>query len=214
MGGAGAVRLAVGGAVAVRRPARRRALAWLGEVLLVVPAVWLYRAVLTPLGHAIAWPARGIGAGFARLFTGVTAVVTGSRRCRALFGRVYVRLLAPVGRSVAWLLRGVGLVLAASGSGVHRLAWLARYLLVVPPCGSTPGCSRPSAGRSPAGRGARAVVRMIFWASVRALLDRRVLLVLPALAVWRWVLVPVGRVLAVVAREVGEALGHAWRVAG
>ncbi|MGW0082916.1 hypothetical protein ACWDUZ_14835, partial [Streptomyces sp. NPDC003393] len=36
----------------------------------------------------------------------------------------------------------------------------------------------------------------------------------PALALWRWVLAPVGRALAVVAREIGEALGHAWRVAG
>ncbi|MFJ6560874.1 hypothetical protein ACIQMV_13495, partial [Streptomyces sp. NPDC091412] len=61
----------------------------------------------------------------------------------------------------------------------------------------------------------------------------RVLLVLPALALWRWVLtpagrglawcgrglwrwvlVPVGRALAVVGREVADALGHAWRVAG
>jgi hypothetical protein len=42
----------------------------------------------------------------------------------------------------------------------------------------------------------------------------RVLLVLPALAVWRWVLTPVGRVLAVVGREVWDALGHVWRIAG
>lgn len=42
----------------------------------------------------------------------------------------------------------------------------------------------------------------------------RVLLVLPALALWRWVLVPIGRFLAVVGREIGGALGHAWRVAG
>lgn len=42
----------------------------------------------------------------------------------------------------------------------------------------------------------------------------RILVVLPALALWRWVLAPVGRFLAVLAREVGEALGHAWRIAG
>ena len=47
----------------------------------------------------------------------------------------------------------------------------------------------------------------IYWTS-------RVLLVLPALAVWRWVLTPVGRMLAVVGREIRDALGHAWRVAG
>ncbi|MFD3497580.1 hypothetical protein ACFWWR_05085, partial [Streptomyces sp. NPDC058678] len=42
----------------------------------------------------------------------------------------------------------------------------------------------------------------------------RVLFVLPVLALWRWILVPVGRVLAVVGREIGVALGHAWRIAG
>jgi hypothetical protein len=42
----------------------------------------------------------------------------------------------------------------------------------------------------------------------------RVLLVLPAAALWRRVLAPAVRVLAVVAREAGDALGHAWRVAG
>ncbi|MEU7408525.1 hypothetical protein AB0B40_04200, partial [Streptomyces sp. NPDC042638] len=35
-----------------------------------------------------------------------------------------------------------------------------------------------------------------------------------ALALWRWVLAPAGRFLAHLAREVGEALGHAWRIAG
>lgn len=42
----------------------------------------------------------------------------------------------------------------------------------------------------------------------------RILLVLPALAVWCWFLAPAGRALGVLAREAGAALGHAWRVAG
>ena len=42
----------------------------------------------------------------------------------------------------------------------------------------------------------------------------RILLVLPALALWRWILAPVGRVLAVIGREIGTPSGHAWRVAG
>jgi hypothetical protein len=42
----------------------------------------------------------------------------------------------------------------------------------------------------------------------------RWIFVVPAVALWRWVLAPIGRGIAVVAREIGEALGHAWRVAG
>ena len=37
-------------------------IAWLGRMLLVVPAVWLYASVLTPIGHGIAW----LGAGHRR----------------------------------------------------------------------------------------------------------------------------------------------------
>ncbi|PZH12155.1 hypothetical protein C1I97_12795, partial [Streptomyces sp. NTH33] len=57
------------------------------------------------------------------------------------------------------------------------------------------------------GRVAAGVGAVLYWTG-------RVLFVLPALALWRWVLVPLGRVLAVVGREVADAFGHAWRVAG
>ncbi|EGX55181.1 integral membrane protein, partial [Streptomyces zinciresistens K42] len=40
------------------------------------------------------------------------------------------------------------------------------------------------------------------------------MLVLPALGLYRWVPAPAGRVLAVVGGEAGDALGHAWRIAG
>jgi hypothetical protein len=173
-----------------------QALGWLGNILLVVPLVWLYRFVLTPLGHGLAWVARGIGAGLAW---------------------VYARLLTPVGHAFLWVLRGVGAVLAAAGIGVYTaVAWLARYLVVVPalwvyewiltPVGHViVWCAK--------GLGWIASVIVIgigaalYWTA-------RILLVMPALALWRWVLAPVGRVLAVVGREVWDALGHAWRVAG
>ena len=173
-----------------------RALGWLGNVLVVVPLVWLYRSVLTPLGHGIAWIARGIGAGLAWMYT---------------------RLLTPVGHAFLWVLRGVGAVLAAVGLGVYTaLAWLARYLFVVPatwvyawiltPVGhAVVWCAKGVAWL------ARVIVTGIgtalYWIA-------RILLVLPALAVWRWILTPVGRLLAVVGREIRDALGHAWRVAG
>jgi hypothetical protein len=195
-----------------------RALALLGQMLLVVPAVWLYRTVLTPLGHAVAWAARGIGAGFALLFTGVAAVVTWiAGGVVTLLDRVYVRLLTPVGRAVSRLLKGIGLVLAAIGVGAYTVvAWLARYLLVVPALWFHAWVLTP-VGRGIAllAGGFVWIVRTVFVGIGAALhWTARVLLVLPALAVWRWVLVPVGRALAVVAGEIGEALGHAWRVAG
>nr|WP_234384591.1 hypothetical protein [Streptomyces sp. MMG1121] len=101
-----------------------------GRVLVVVPAVFLYRYVLTTVGRPLARPARHL------------VVVPAQWLC--------TWVLAPVAGAVGVALYGV----------------------------------------------------------------LRVLFVLPALALRRWVLVPVGRVLAVVAREVGEALGHAWRIAG
>ncbi|MGW1026238.1 hypothetical protein ACWD4J_21525 [Streptomyces sp. NPDC002577] len=162
-----------------------KGLARLGNVLIVVPAVWCYRRVLTPVGHGLAWLARGVGAGLAW---------------------VYARLLTPVGHAVARLLKGVGSVLAALGLGGYAaVAWLVRYLVVVPALWLYRWVL------TPVGHGIAWAVRIagtgVHW-------TLRVLLVLPALALWRWVLAPFGRVLAVVAREVGDALAHAWRVAG
>ncbi|MFF7307487.1 hypothetical protein [Streptomyces sp. NPDC008137] len=173
-----------------------KALGWLGNVLLVVPVVWTYRYVLTPAGHGIAWLARGAG---------------------AAFGWVYAHLLTPAGHAVTWVLKGLGAVLAAIGIGVWTaLAWLAKYLLVVPGVWLWTWVLAP-VGRAIAwcGRGLVWLVSMIV-AGIGAGLYwiTRILLVLPGLALWRWVLAPVGRVLAVIGREVWDALGHAWRVAG
>ncbi|WP_329287845.1 hypothetical protein [Streptomyces sp. NBC_01455] len=195
-----------------------RTLGRLGYVLLVVPAAWLYGRVLTPLGHAIAWTARGACAALAWLSRGVLGGL--GRLLRGIgtgLGRVYACLLAPAGRALARLLKGVGIGLAAAGLGVYEaVAWLTRYLIVVPARWFYEWLLAP-VGRAVAwtARGLGRLVRMIFSGIGTGLYwTLRVLLVLPALAVWRWVLVPVGRVLAVVGREIVEALGHAWRVAG
>ncbi|MFD6028588.1 hypothetical protein [Streptomyces griseoluteus] len=190
------------------------ALRWLGHVLVVAPLGWLHARLLTPLGHALRWAAR----------------------------RVVTHLLAPVGRGLAWLARGAGALLAAVGLGVFTgAAWLVRYLLVVPArwlhvhvLGPVGQALLWVAGALVAGAGAvlgwtarvvsllRPVGRALLWVAGALVAGAgtvlgwtaRVVFVLPALALWRWVLAPVGRVLAVVAREVADALGHAWRVAG
>ncbi|GGY18918.1 hypothetical protein [Streptomyces djakartensis] len=173
-----------------------KALGWLGGVLVVLPVVWLHRYVLTPLGQAIAWAAGGAA---------------------AAFGWGYRWVLTPIGHAAMWVLKGFGALLAALGVGVYTaMAWLVRYLLVVP------------AGwlytwvLAPAGRAIAWCAKGLLWlvsaivTGIGTALHRtgRILLVLPALAVWRWVLNPVARVLAVIGREVWDALGHAWRVAG
>ncbi|MEU1180419.1 hypothetical protein ABZ464_22700 [Streptomyces sp. NPDC005820] len=163
-----------------------QALAWLGKVLLVVPAVALYRYVLTPVGQAAVWLARGVGAGCAWL---------------------YARVLTPAGRAVLCLVRYAVVV---------PVLWLVRYLVVVPARGVYEWILAP-VGRAAAWCALglwRLLGLLMTGLGVAAYWIARVLLVLPALALWRWVLVPVGRFLGVLAREVGDALGHAWRIAG
>ncbi|MGW4436782.1 hypothetical protein ACWELO_13610 [Streptomyces sp. NPDC004596] len=166
-----------------------KALGWLGNALVAVPARWLYRYVLTPLGHGLARVARAIG---------------------GALGWLYARVLTPAGRGIARLLRGAGLLLAAAGAGVCAvMAWLGRHLLVVPARWLYAWVLTP-VGRALAWLVTALVTgvgAVLYWTA-------RLLLVLPALALWRWVLLPVGRALAVVARETGEALRHAWRIAG
>lgn len=162
-----------------------KALARLGTLVVVVPAGWLYRYVLVPLGHALVW----------------------------LYGRV----LTPFGHGVMGVLRGIAAVSAAIGLGVFAaLARFARYVVVVP-CAWLYRWVLTPVGQAVA-RCVKGLARLagvlltgtgtgLYWIT-------RILFVLPLFAVWRRVLVPVGRVLAVVAREAGTALGHAWRVAG
>ncbi|MGW0417451.1 hypothetical protein [Streptomyces sp. NPDC003015] len=217
-----------------------KAVGWLGKVLLVVPLVWLYRSVLTPVGHGIAWAVRGVVAGlgwvYARVLTpvgqgtvwlikglgaGIVWILTLAGRGLAWVGRgvvatlvwvyarmftpvgraivaglvwVYTRMFTPVGHGFVWLLKGVGALLVWIFTPIGRaIAWCARGLAWL--VSAVVGAVVSGIGLA------------LYWIA-------RILLVLPALALWRWVLAPVGRVLVVVGREVRDALGHAWRIAG
>ncbi|MEV6613798.1 hypothetical protein AB0N31_07935 [Streptomyces sp. NPDC051051] len=174
-----------------------RALLWLGRVLVVLPLTGLWRYAVVPVGKALAWLAQVL----------VVAPLVWCHR----------HLLTPVGHALAWLYAHV-LTPAVVGLGAI-LARLARCLVAVP--------ARWLYGRvlTPAGRAiawcalgvwrllallVTGIGRVLYWV-VRALV---VLVALPASALWRWVLAPVGRGLAVVGREVWDALRHAWRIAG
>ncbi|MFJ8074948.1 hypothetical protein ACIQ7Q_13705 [Streptomyces sp. NPDC096176] len=99
---------------------------------LVVPAVWVYRQLLTPLGHGIAWLARGIGYGITTVLRGLWAatvwLVTTLLVTPAAW--LYRYVLAPCGREItaavgiAW--RVAGYISRAVGRG---LKWLARNLV-------------------------------------------------------------------------------------
>ena len=195
-----------------------KGLGWLAYRLLVVPVVWLYRYLLTPVGHGIAWAARGLWAGVVWAVSGVWAgVVWSAKGIGAVLGWVHRWTLLPLGRGIAWVARGIGVGVAAIAMGVFTVvAWLVRYLLVVPAVWVYSHVLTP-VGHAVAWAAGGVVwlVRMIFVGLGLGLYwTARVLFVVPALALWRWVLTPVGRALVVVGREIGDALGHAWRVAG
>ncbi|WP_225100915.1 hypothetical protein [Streptomyces sp. CoH27] len=175
--------------VAIRVPVRIVVLVLVVPVrmvwdVLVVAGRILLDALLRPLGRALAWAGR------------------------VLFVRPVVALwryvLVPVGTVIGLLAR---VLVVVPAQWLYRyvltpvgraLAWLGRYLFVVPARWLYTWVLAPLA---------TGIGLALYWVL-------RVLFVLPALTLWRWVLTPVGRVLAVVAREVGEALGHGWRIAG
>jgi hypothetical protein len=199
-----------------------RAVSRLGRVLLVTPARWLYRWVLAPAGRGAGWVLRGAWWVLAGIGRGVATAVVWLVRwllvapAVLLYGWVltpvghalrwlgrrladgarwlYRRVLTPLGHAGRWLAHGLWAVLRALGAAA---AWLVRWLLVAP----TVLLYRWVL--TPLGRGiawlARGTATVVAWLL-------RWLVVVPLTAV--------GRVLAVVAREVGEALGHAWRIAG
>jgi hypothetical protein len=184
----------------VLRPIGRAAL-WVGRALFIWPLVGLWRYAVVPLAKGVGWLGK---------YLLVVPLVWVYRYALTPLGHgftwVYARVLTPIGHGVMWVLRGIGAGLAAFGRGVYAaVAWLVRYLLVVPATWVYEWVL------TPVGHAGLWVLRgigiVLYWIT-------RVVLVLPAIALWRWVLTPVGRFLAVVGREVWDALGHAWRIAG
>jgi hypothetical protein len=184
----------------------------LGRAVFVWPWVALWRYVVVPLAKALGWLAKVllvVPLGWLYRYV-LTPVAHGTG---AALAWLYARVLTPVGHACAWVLKGVRAVLAAGGA---VMAWLARYLLVLPAGWLYAWILTPVGhGIAWCGRGllwlattvGTGIGTVLYWTA-------RILLVLPAVALWRWVLTPVGRVLAVVGREIVDALGHAWRIAG
>ncbi|MFE9854424.1 hypothetical protein [Streptomyces sp. NPDC005780] len=211
-----------------------RALAWLFEVLAVIPARWLYAQVLTPLGHGLRWLAMavfvwpwvalwryvvvpgvryGIVVPLIWLYEQVLTPVGHGLRW------VWQALLLPAGRGVAtavkWLLTAVLVmplvllwryVLKPSGLAA---AWLVEHLIVLPLAWTYRELL------TPLGHGIAWLVDLLvrgigagcrgLWAAVRWLVT--VVLVTPVVWVYRRILTPVGR-------EIVAAFAVAWRVAG
>ncbi|MFE4615321.1 hypothetical protein ACFRJ7_04335 [Streptomyces sp. NPDC056747] len=168
---------------------------WLCKAVLYWPWLGLWRYVVVPIAvHLIAAPAAWL------YRTVLTPLGRGLARGAAW---LHARLLAPLGRGTRLALWAVlvwpwtalwryAVVPLASGAYRylltplgHALAWLGRGLV----------------------RLGKGLATGLMWLG-------KVLVVIPAVFLHRWVLAPVGRVLAVIGREIGDALAVAWRVAG
>ncbi|WP_327323592.1 hypothetical protein OG735_14545 [Streptomyces sp. NBC_01210] len=152
---------------------------------LVVPLVWIYRQLLTPLGHGIAWLVEHLLLAPARW--------------------IHRRLLTPAGHGIATVLGWLGralfvwpwvalwryvLVPVVMYGLVVPLVWIYRQLL------------------TPLGHGIAWLVSTVcrgVWTAVAWLVVT--LLVTPVAWLYRHVLAPVGR-------EIADAIGVAWRIAG
>ncbi|MEU9172826.1 hypothetical protein AB0D34_34425 [Streptomyces sp. NPDC048420] len=190
------VRMVWDALVVVGRFLRDSVLRPLWRALVVWPLTALWRYVVVPLAKAVGWLVKVlVVVPLVWLYRYVlTPVGHGiawvARGIGAGAEWLYARVLTPIGHGIVWLLKGAGAVLAWIFTPVgHAIAWCARGIAWL------------------AGTIAEGVGVALYWIA-------RILLVLPAVALWRWVLAPVGRVLAVIGREVWDALGHAWRIAG
>jgi hypothetical protein len=167
---------------------------------LVVPLVWIYRQVLTPLGHGLAWLAEHLLVAPARW--------------------IYRRLLAPAAH-------GIGAVLAWLGRALFVWPWVALWRYVVVPVVRY-GIVVPLVWiyrqlLTPLGHGIAAVFRGLWTAIVWLVMT---LLVIPVVWVWRHILAPVGREIAAaigvawriagyISRAVGRAVKWlAWNLVG
>ncbi|MGW3557544.1 hypothetical protein ACWDNT_09265 [Streptomyces sp. NPDC000963] len=194
------------------RPAGR-ALEWFLERAVVLPARWLYRSVLTPAGRGLAWLLRAV---LVWPWVGLWRyVVVPVARYGVAVPAVWLhrRVLSPLGTGCLFLLEKLLLVplVALFRYGIALPAgWLDRHVL------------------TPLGHGLarffRRVGRGLGWFLPRL---GQAVFVWPWAGLWRYVVAPVARygiavpvlwlwkrVLVPVAREVRDALGLCWRVAG
>lgn len=211
-----------------------RGLAWLFEVLAVIPARWLYAQVLTPLGHGLRWLAMAVFVWpWVALWRYV--VVPGVRYGIVVpVTWVYAHVLTPTGHGLLWIRRAL---LDPAGRGIATaVKWLLTVVLVMPvvllwryvlkPLGLTvawlvehlivlPLVWTYRELLTPLGHGIAWLLDLLvrgigagcqgLWAGVRWLVT--VLFVIPVVWVYRRILAPVGR-------EIAAAFGVAWRVAG
>ncbi|MFI6205071.1 hypothetical protein ACIBAI_01545 [Streptomyces sp. NPDC051041] len=106
LGGAARVLAGIGAVLAVLGAGGYAVAARLVRYLVVVPARWLYARVLTPLGHAVAWCAKGL----VRLGSTIVAGVG-----TALYWIVRILVVLPVRAVWRWILVPAGRVLAVVG---------------------------------------------------------------------------------------------------
>lgn len=110
-------------------------LGWLVSTLIVLPLVWTYRNVLTPLGHGVVWTFGMVGTGLAFLGRGLWAGAGWLVSTLVVLPLVWVyrNILAPVGREIV---AAVGVAWRIAGflsRAVGRaLAWLAWHLVGAP----------------------------------------------------------------------------------
>ncbi|AEN09920.1 MULTISPECIES: hypothetical protein [unclassified Streptomyces] len=128
------VRPAVGLWRGVLRPLGRAA-GRLVAYLLVIPAGWVYHRVLTPAGHAVVRSLAALGAGIAAVGRGLVAVAAWLVVTLLVVpvSWAYRRVLAPVGRETAAALGVAWRIAGFVSRAVGRvLAWSARHLVGAP----------------------------------------------------------------------------------
>ncbi|MFJ8296866.1 hypothetical protein ACIQ9R_13440 [Streptomyces sp. NPDC094447] len=192
----------LGRAVALTAEGLVTACRWLLRTLLLRPWILLWRHLVVPLAvHGVATPA-------AWLYRTLLAPLgRGLARATAW---AYTRLLAPLGRGTGALLRAL---LVRPWAALWRYVAVpvaaGTYRWVLTPLGHGLALLARGAGKALVllGRGLLLLARGVGWLL-------RTLLVTPAVLLYRVVLAPLGRILAVLGRELVDALAAAWRVAG
>ncbi|MFF9685662.1 hypothetical protein [Streptomyces sp. NPDC014623] len=103
--------------------------------LLVLPVAWTYRHVLTPVGHGIGWTLGMTGRGLAAAGRGLWTAAARLVMTLLVLPLVWVyrRVLAPVGREIAGAVEVAWRVAGFVSRAVGRaLAWLAWHLVGAP----------------------------------------------------------------------------------